>query len=204
LEPLIRGGLETPRVVWGRQRPIDLLRPVARQATRRRCGNPPIFPAHERIRDYGIKNRVDTIRVDVIKVSCQFRLSFRSFLSSIGPTREPGCVGHPGSRFANWPRTLRKSIGLRVRGWFAINWPCAFAYAEGNSSRCLSVTCRHLDRLMRPCPPRRTTHRSSANVTLEQQLPASAFSAPPALEIFTIAFAHSTDISISEYLRILW
>lgn len=73
-----RFDLEAPMIARCQQRPINLFRPIGRGLVRRRGPDSILIPAHERIRNHGIKNRVDTIGIDVINKHCQFRLSFRS------------------------------------------------------------------------------------------------------------------------------
>lgn len=74
--------LETPMIPRRQQRPVNLFRPFSgRLVTRRRRDSPLTLahaPTHERIRNHRVKNRVDTICIDVISDHYQFRLSFRS------------------------------------------------------------------------------------------------------------------------------
>lgn len=52
--------------------------PFGPERVKRRRRDSFVASAHERIRNHGVKNRVDTVGIDVISNHCQFRLSFRS------------------------------------------------------------------------------------------------------------------------------
>lgn len=126
--------LKAPPVARREQGPINLFRPIRQPVIgSRRCG-PFLSPSHERIWDDGVKNRVDTVRLNVINDACQFRLSFRCCLSIIGSSRGPGCVGHPGLRSANWTQTIRKSRVSPAAGQARKSCASAFAPAKRSTS----------------------------------------------------------------------
>jgi hypothetical protein len=89
----LKKSLEAPPIARRRQRPVDLFRPIGRPKMRSRSRRPLLSPAHERIRDYRIKNRVDTVRLDVINDHCQFRLSFRCFAVEYWFEKRTGVCG---------------------------------------------------------------------------------------------------------------
>ena len=94
----LKRDLKAPMIERRQQGPVDLFRPFGRERARRRCRDSLLVPAHEGIRNHGVKNRVDTISIDVINNHCQFRLSFRS--SSVEYWFEEGTGVCGASRFS--------------------------------------------------------------------------------------------------------